>query len=211
MALYIMEKLADDMLGEGERLYPRLVYRHTVDTERIAEMIQLRTSFTRGDVVGVLSELAAVVGEILSDGNSAKIDGLGVLRPVLGLVEKEQRSPWADSANRLTTERNVRLKTVSFRPDTSLTDSVGSKMSLLRASDRMGRKRPTTTLEERAAQARQYIAQHGYMRVADYAALTALPKPTAAKELRLLAADATSGITTSGRSSAKIYVAATGD
>lgn len=202
-----MEKLSDSMHGEGERLFPRLVNGRVIDnTERIADMVERRTSFTRGDVIGALAEVAAIVEEQIAEGNSVRIDGLGVLRPVLGLVEKEQRSDWTDSANRITTGRNVRLKTVSFRPDTELMRHVQRSMSLERMSDRLGRKQPTTTIEQRTAMARQYMSEHGFMRVSDYASLTGLAKSTAAKELRLLAEDETSGITSTGSRAGKIYV-----
>lgn len=60
----------------------------------------------------------------MANGDSVKIDKLGQLRPILGLVEKEQRGEWEDSVNRTTTKRNVRLKTVDFRPEVELLDGV---------------------------------------------------------------------------------------
>jgi len=206
MALYIMERFSDGMLGEGERLYPKLVNGGVTGTERIAGMIERRTSFTRGDVVGLLAELADIVEGELASGNSVRIDGLGTLRPVLGLVGKELRGEWTDSANRLTTGRNVRLKTVNFRPDSGLLRGIGRDMTLERASNRLGRRQPSTTVEERAALARQYLSERGFMRVADYAALTGLARTTAANELRRLAEDETSGITSVGARAGKIYV-----
>lgn len=208
MAFYIMERLSDSMHGKGERLFPRLVNGQVVDTERIAEIVERRTSFTKGDVKGLLAELAEIVEETIAEGNTVKIDGLGVLRPVLGLVAKEQRGEWTDSANRTTTGHNVCLKTVNFRSDSALLRHAQRDMSLERMSDRLGRKQPTTTVEERAAMARQYLSEHGYMHVSDYASLTGLARSTATKELRLLAEDETSGITSSGSGAAKIYVAA---
>lgn len=209
MALYIMERFSDGMFGDGERLYPKLVNGQVVDAERIADIIERRTSFTRGDVLGVLSELTAIAEEQIADGNSVKIDGLGVLRPVLGLVEKEKRGEWTDSANRLTTGRNIKLKSVNFRPDSALLRRIDHDMSLERLSDRMGRKQPTTTIEERAAMARQYLSEHGFMRVSDYASLTGLSRTVASKELCKLAEDETSGITSSGARAGKIYIAKT--
>lgn len=209
MALYIMERMSDRMHGEGERLYPRLVKGQVTDTARIAGIIEKRTSFTQGDVWGLLSELSAVVREEMAAGHSVKIDGLGVLRPVLGLVGKEQRGAWNDSAGRLTTAHNIRLKSVSFRPTPALLRGAGGSMSFDRVSGRLGRKRPATTATERAAMARQYLSEHGFMRVADYAKLTGLARSTASKELRLLAGDGASGITSSGAGAGKIYTAKT--
>jgi len=163
---------------------------------RISVKLKTKLSFSWSDIVE---------GELAS-GNSVRIDGLGTLRPVLGLVGKELRGEWTDSANRLTTGRNVRLKTVNFRPDSGLLRGIGRDMTLERASNRLGRKRPSTTVEERAAMARQYLSEHGFMRVADYAALTGLARTTAANELRRLAEDETSGITSVGARAGKVYV-----
>lgn len=205
MANYIMEKLSDGMLGEGEKLFPRLVNTQVKNTEYIAEKIEQRTSFTRGDVIGLLTELRAVVEETLAYGDAVKIDGLGLLRPVLGLVGKELRGEWKDSVNRITTGRNVQLKAVSFKADSTLLYKVGSRMKLERMGDQLGRKQPSTTIEERTSMARQYISQHHFMRVTDYASLTGLARSTAANELRLLAKDEKSGIISSGTGVSKIY------
>lgn len=201
-----MEKFSDGMFGDGERLYPKLVNGQVVDSGRIAEIIEQRTSFTRGDVLGVLAELSAIVEEQIADGNSVKIDGLGVLRPVLGLVEKNKRSDWTDEANRLTTGHNVRLKSVRFRPESTLLHKASQAMSLDRVSNLLGYEQPSSTIDERAAMARQYISEHGFMRVADYAALTHLSRTTASRELCKLSADTTSGITSSGTRAGKVYV-----
>ena len=52
--------------------------------------------------------------------------------------------------------------------------------------------------------ARQYLKKNGFMRVNDYAILTGLSYSTASRELRRLATDPTSGITSQG--SSKLYV-----
>jgi Fic family protein len=62
------------------------------------------------------------------------------------------------------------------------------------------------SLEERIEKARQFIKKNGFMRVNDYAQLTGLSYSTASRELRRLASDPTSGITSQGRRSSKLYV-----
>jgi len=212
MAFYIMQRLADGMHGEGERLFPKLVNGQAVDLERVAARIEGAAGFTRGDVIGVLTEFIDQVKATLAEGNSVSIEGLGTLRPVLGLVEKGRRGAWTDSAGRVTTGRNVRLKTVNFRPDKRLMRDVGGGMELVKLDDSAvsGARKVATTVGERASMARQYLAERGYMRVADYASLTRLSYSTAAKELRLLSEDASSGITSRGSGAGKIYVASKG-
>jgi hypothetical protein len=66
-------------------------------------------------------------------------------------------------------------------------------------------KKPTTTLEERIAKAKKFLEEKPLMRVMDYAWLTGLSRTTASMELRKIASDPTSGITSTGQSSQKYY------
>lgn len=209
MAYYIMQRFAEGMHGEGEKLFPRLVGGQTIDLERLADHIENASGFTRGDVIGVLTEFIDQVKMNLSYGNSVKISGLGTFRPTLGLVEKEKRGAWSDAAGRTTTGRNVMFKTVNFRPDKQLVSDVGQDLSLTKLDDSVveGTNKVSTTVEERAAMARQYLAENGFMRVGNYASLTHLSHSTAAKELREFAADESSGIKAQGSGAGKLYVA----
>lgn len=197
------------MLGEGERLYPRLVGGRVLNLDAVASRVEQSTSFTRGDVVGVLLEFIDQVRRAVADGDTVRVDGLGTFAPMLGLVEKDKRGAWTDAAGRTTAGRNVRLKTLNFRPDKSLLRSVESSMRLDKIDDsavESAAKSPYT-LTQRTALARQYLEANGYMRVADYARMAHLAHSTAAKELAVLSADASSGIAARGSGSGKIYVA----
>lgn len=208
MALYKMMRLADGMLSQGERLYPRIVSAQTVDDDTLARMAQESSSFTLADVKGVIASLTELITRTLQEGNSVRISGLGTLRPVLGLVGKRQRGAWTDASGRVTTGRNVWPKTVNFRPDRRLIRNVRQGMALVKLDDSevTAPRRLQTTRAERASAARLYLEEHGFMRVADYVRLTGTSHSTAALELRLLAADPDSGISSSGSGAAKIYV-----
>ena len=207
MAKYTMKKLAGGMHGQGEKTFPKLMSSGVTGIDAIAETIEYRTSFTRGDVAGLLAELAAVVAENVAKGRTVKIDGLGSFRAVLGLVGKEERGPWTeDGASRLATGRNVRLKTVNFRPDVELTHQVEQRMELERVKDMSQGNEITSTLEERASAARKFISENGFIRVGDYTRITGLPRSTASVELRRLSEDETSGIVSRGVRAGKIYL-----
>lgn len=210
MAHYIIEKMADGMHGDREKLYPRLVMGETIGNNRLAAMIQSRTSFTRGDVLGMLTELADVAREIFANGNTLSIEGLGYLKPVLGLVDKEERGAWVDASDRATTRRNVKLKTITFNPDKKFLVKTGrdldKHLQCVNNGAVTGKVPNVPPIEERIALALAYIDENGFMRVSDYAKLTHQPKSTASKELRELAEDVNSGIASSGTGAAKIYL-----
>jgi len=208
MAHYIMRRFSDKMNGEGERLFPKLVGAQTYDLENVAKMIEDATAFTSSDVCGVLNAFAHEIKKRMTAGDSVKIAGLGTFFPVLGLVEKDERGDWHDKTGRTTTGRNVKLKTINFRPDTSLTRSVQQNMKLDKLDDSAvaGHSAITSTLAERTASAKEYLSAHGYMRIKDYASLTHLSYATAATELRAIAADPASGIISQGVRAGKVYV-----
>lgn len=210
MAKYIIQRLPDGMLGDGERLFPKIVKRQVHGTEWLADGIEVATSFTKGDVQGLLSALSGRVWQALSMGDSVKLDGLGLFYPVLGLVGKEERGPWKDASGRTTAGRNVRLKSVGFRPEKRLLREVKRGMELVKVDSRAvdGAAPARTTMEERAAKARKYLAKNGYMHVGDYAGLNGLPYTTAYRELRKLDGAAGSGLVSRGAGSGKVYVLA---
>jgi len=61
--------------------------------------------------------------------------------------------------------------------------------------------------EERIAKAKAIIAKNGFMTLYDYANATNQSRSVASKDLRKIVADPTSGITTRGSHSHKVWVA----
>lgn len=65
--------------GKEERpLHARIVPYGTISTQRLAEEIAYGTSFTPGDVVGVLEMLALKTADYLSQGYWVNLNGLGI-------------------------------------------------------------------------------------------------------------------------------------
>ena len=99
---------------------------------------------------------------------------------------------------------------VNFRADKELLKEINRRCDLKRGGERRLHKSPYTP-EERRQLALQYLEQEGIMHVTDYAKLTKLSRTTAGRELIALRKDPTSGITTKGRGTAKVYVKAKDD
>ena len=96
-------------------------------------------------------------------------------------------------------------KGVSFRADPNLIKSTSRKCVLEKGG--ISRLRKTAlTLDERIQKARDFLKENMFMRVPDYVRLTGLSRPTATKELRQLALNPSSGITSRGSRSQKYYV-----
>ena len=61
----------------GGKWYPRSFTVNTVDTKEVARRLSLMSTVTVGDTYAVLLGLGEVLGELMSAGNSVKLDGLG--------------------------------------------------------------------------------------------------------------------------------------
>lgn len=106
--------LAQKKLGEIT-YYPKVDSSVKNDLQQLAYEISCRTTFKRGDVVGVLTALTDLVAERLSGGNVVHLDGLGTLKVRLTTDERitklHHRSP-----------EHVMVKGVQFIPETQLVD-----------------------------------------------------------------------------------------
>lgn len=81
MAEYNMQEL--NLPGEdGKRiLYPRMKLYGQVDLETITEKIAYASSFTRGDIIGLMQAVTDEIAYQMGQGYSVKIDNLGVFTP----------------------------------------------------------------------------------------------------------------------------------
>lgn len=103
--------------------------------------------------------------------------------------------------------KSIEVQNVRYVSDKDLVKDVNMRCKLSRAGVRRVNNSPYTK-EQRLKMAQDYLADsvHPFMRVADYAELTGLPRSTATKELRAFYEDHSCGIDYLGRGTAKVYV-----
>ena len=63
--------------NRGGKWHARVVSSGTTSTQDLAEAIQENTSFTRGEVTGIIMALVDEISYSLSQGNTVVLDGLG--------------------------------------------------------------------------------------------------------------------------------------
>ena len=119
MAEYNMQEL--NLPGEdGKRiLYPRMKLYGQVDLETITEKIAYASSFTRGDIIGLMQAITDEIAYQMGQGYSVKIDNLGVFTPALGLRQDRERETGEEGD----TKRNavsICLKDIHFKVDTTV-------------------------------------------------------------------------------------------
>ncbi|MCI1681284.1 MAG: HU family DNA-binding protein [Bacteroides sp.] len=120
---YLVRKKADLTSGERKEQWyavpKKLQSRGGVNEKELAEWIEKRSGFNRGQVEGILTELAATVEYLLSTGQSVTIRGFGTFQTALkskGFDHPEEVTPSEVSVSRVyfVADRNLsaRLKRI---------------------------------------------------------------------------------------------------
>ena len=184
MAKYIMAPMSNRKTTEGTvPYYPRVLIEHRTNSEEIAQMLSKYTSFTKGDILGVISALGEVIASELVAGHTVYLDGIGRFSPSLKL--KDGVEPEQEHKEGHRNANSIEFHSINFRPSKELVNICNVKGELTRAkihkSDPMN-----STLEDRCHMALNYIKASGFLKVRDYVDLTGLSRNKASQELREL-------------------------
>ena len=205
MAKYIKQEM-NDLNGKGkEKVYYRLQTERNISFNEFTQQIEQHHGIMhRGLVKNVMTHVVDAMAELLGNGYSVTIDGLGTFKASIGLEEDKVMDTF-DGDETKRNARSLRLTGINYRADKELVKNSNQHCKLERAGESRLHHSPYTQ-EERLKLALQYLSEHGAMRVAEYMELTGLSRTKAAMELRAFRQDASSGITFIGRGSAKVYV-----
>ena len=205
MAKYIKQEM-NDLSGKGEeKVYYRLQTERNISFNELTQQIEVHHGMmNRGLVKNVMTHVVDVMAELLGNGYSVTIDGLGTFKASIGLEEDKVMDTF-DGDETKRNARSLRLTGINYRADKELIKKSNCHCKLERAGESRLHRSPYTQ-EERLQLALQYLSEHGAMRVAEYMELTGLSRTKAAMELKEFRQDASSGITFIGRGSAKVYV-----
>lgn len=207
MAQYIKKEMPD-MNGTGStKAYYKLKTWQRLDfDEFVKRCSSYHRAYGRSVIEGVMTAVCEHLAYEISNGYSVKIDGLGTFTAKLG-VRKDKE---VDDFEEGTSKRNassIEVTGVAYRADKNLIKEIGLKCELERGGEERLRK-PGLSQEERKERARQFLQEHGFMHVSEYAELVGLSYSTASRELRRIASDPASGIVSQGKKSGKLYLLA---
>ena len=155
-------------------------------------------------ILAVMSLVSEKLALCLAEGFSVKLDGIGTFHAKLGVrsdMLQDAFEPGESNRN----ANSIEVTGVAYRADKDLIRSTHRKCVLERGSvSRI--KKSKLTLDERIKKAREFLQKNMFMRVPDYVRLTGLSRTAASQELRKLALNPSSGITSRGQRSQKYYV-----
>ena len=212
MAKYILKEMAEGMADGHKTLYPKMQTYSLHDYETVIEhMRDYAGSIGEGMIRAVFDALVSTMKSWMPMGHNIKIDGLGVFSLTLGFDESSP-SEKAESKNTdgdpKTKYRHVCIKGINFKPDPKLLQALNKEATFERGeAEVLVPQKTKLTREERIARAKAIIEKNGFMTLYDYANATHQSRSVASKDLRQIVADPTSGITTRGSHSHKVWIA----
>lgn len=205
MAEYNMQEL-NLPNEEGKRiLYPRMRLYGQADLESIADKVSAASSFTRGDIVGLMQAVTDEIACQMAMGYSVKIDRLGVFTPALGLRKGRERESGEEGGEKRNAA-SICLKEIHFKADKELLRNTALRCTLKRSTEKFRQSSQLFSPQERLERAKEYLKRNAFMTLADYCRLTGLLKTSASRELRKWIAQTESGIDCKGRGTHKIYI-----
>lgn len=212
MAKYVLQELPEEMSDGKKIVYPKMQTYSLHDYETVIDhMHNYAGSFSEGMIRGVFDALVSVMKSWMPMGHNIKIDGLGVFSLTLGFDESspsEKAAMENADGNPKTKYRHVCIKGINFKPDPKLLQALNKEATFERGETNVQVPQKTKlSLEERLARAKAIIAKNGFMTLYDYANATHQSRSAASKDLRQIVADPTSGITTRGSHSHKVWIA----
>lgn len=206
MGSYYVMKEMPDLKGTGERiLYPQFAQIEQISTRQLVESIRGKSTFSEGEIEGLIRMIAHEMAYEMAQGHSVKLDGIGTFTPSLALQPgKEREEPEGEGGRR--NARSIRVGSVNFRVEKKLVQEVNLHCKPVRAPWKARRSSQKYTEEERLTLALQYLDTEPYLSVADYQKLTGLLRTAATEELRRWASDPDTGIGIAGRGTHRVYV-----
>ena len=200
-----MEEM-NDLNGTGERrLYPRLEINRQVELKELAQRISEGTTFTPGDILGVVGALSVRIAQLLAEGCSVKLNGLGNFTASLklrkGLIPEQ-----AEGGGNRHNARSIEIGSVHFKPEKDFIGEINGNFRPERSERKSRRSSAAYSPQQRLNLALGFLATVSYLTVGDYCRLTGLLHTAASKELRLWATTEGSGIKASGSGSHRVYV-----
>ena len=216
MANYVLRELPEEMADGKKVVFPKMQTYSLHDYATVIKhMRDYAGNFSEGLIRGVFDALTSVMESWMPLGHNIKIDGLGVFSLSLGFdtstpSEKDIAKDNGQEVNPKTKYRHVCIKDINFKPDPELLQKMNRQATFDRtAPDVVVPRKVKFSREERLEKARDIIARHGFMTLTDYSTATGLSRTVASQDLKQIVADSTSGITTRGSHSHKVWIAKT--
>lgn len=205
MAKYYMQEMPD-LKKEGKTLlYPKMEIEGVCSTKELVTSGVKGSSVSKAEAMAVIELIAAEMAWRMAQGQSVKIDGIGLFTPSLSLKEGKEREE-IDSNIPKRNAASIRIGSINFRADNGLVRETDTLCRLEKGSDVKRCKTSAHTAEERLEILKRYLDENKYVTVNKYMEISGLNRTTASKEIKAWTENEESGITYEGKGTHKIFV-----
>lgn len=186
---YQIQELPDALEGE-RRTYPRPLTYTQFGHKKMASRIAMESGVQRGVVEAVLTGLPDAIKNILLEGHTVKINGLGTFSLSLAFQGNE-----------------VTISRLNFKPDPNLLQTLRTKADLIKVEkDTIPISRTKDKLEVHTRLAMQHLAIHPVLFLQDFANLIHASTSTASRQLHKISSLPDSPITHIGTGNRTVWV-----
>ena len=163
------------------------------------------STFNRGEVTGALNLIVEEMARIMAGGRSVRIEGMGLFTPSLSLKKGKEREE-LDGKSPRRNATSIEIGGINFRPDRELIKNTNLECVLERGGAVQKCRKSKYSEEDRLKLLDNYLENHPFITVGEYASITGLSRTTAARELRTWADTPDTGVAVKGSGSHKVYV-----
>ena len=163
---------------ESDLLHARIIPGRTIRIDRVTREISECTSFSPGDVKGLLQAFADVLVSYLEDGDEVELEGLGHFS--VSLKCPKITNPWQVRAE------DISFKSVNFRCSKEITERLRS----MKVERKPGSSKPVKyTVEERKEKILKYLGKHETVMSSECMGINECTRYLALKDLKELIAE----------------------
>lgn len=188
MTPYIYREVGGITGKEGNKIViPEISSTSIVKMNELARKAGKTASLSEVTIESAISAVKKVLVELLSNGHSVELEGIGILTPSLQMKKDKQVKEQTEDGKTVTRNaQNIEFGTVKYRPSKDLIKEC--RLKCVPFHDlHVGNQKPMDTplsLEERKVKLQEYLEEHPFIRIKDYMKLTCLRHTTANKELK---------------------------
>ena len=208
MGSYKIKEMNAGMANSVKKQFPVQEIYNMFDNETTMEwMEKYNPMLNRGLISSVFEALSKVLVNVLPEGHSVKVDGLGVFSLSLEFCDSQNAEPTDGQKKDVREYRRVQVKNINLKVDRKLIDTLNQNSTFERDGGEVVRVgEQAFTLEQRIERVLNHLEKYRVITLNEYANLNHLSRTAASLELKKLVADPATGICTNGSGTHKVWV-----
>lgn len=176
---------------EEPRTFPKLETYNAFGNEKMIERIALESGLQEGVVMAVLDALPKALKNILLEGHTCKLDGIGTFSLSLAYDENKE----------------VTINKLNLKIDAEFIKELRKEAEFERVQQEVVTVTPSKgCINEHAALAYKWLETHPFITLQEYANLTGVALSTASRELKAICHNPDYGISSKGAGPRKFWV-----